>query len=234
MAQVSRGKFEFIDLEMAEILISIWNLPSPTALDVRNSLNALFATIPHLYQELYLKLKLLIPSGKDKNSLSASDQRIEFFNLLDRLFFPTELPNDNWIAPHLRSQVEKVHFSGKCYQYLEKSIRKKFYGNRPLNRDLSSLTIQRKAEVVFNIEISFTPDADQEATFAKVLFALSQLLERNVNFSSLEERMIETNFDTNKVYVANARDANAPYGTVTVIDGATDTVIVTIPLTNSP
>ncbi|NIW48965.1 MAG: DUF11 domain-containing protein, partial [Gammaproteobacteria bacterium] len=45
---------------------------------------------------------------------------------------------------------------------------------------------------------------------------------------------VDVNFVTNKVYVANARDVNAPYGSVTVVDGASNTVLDIIPLDGSP
>ena len=41
---------------------------------------------------------------------------------------------------------------------------------------------------------------------------------------------IDVNPVTNKIYVANARTDSDPYGTVSVIDGASDTIIKTIPL----
>jgi uncharacterized repeat protein (TIGR01451 family) len=41
---------------------------------------------------------------------------------------------------------------------------------------------------------------------------------------------VAVNPETNKIYVANARDTSAPYGTVTVVDGNTNTVIKTIVL----
>ena len=42
---------------------------------------------------------------------------------------------------------------------------------------------------------------------------------------------VDVNPLTNKIYVANARHQNAPYGTVTVVNGVSNTVIKTIPLT---
>ena len=41
---------------------------------------------------------------------------------------------------------------------------------------------------------------------------------------------IDANPRSNKIYVANARTDNDPYGTVTVIDGSTDTIVKIIPL----
>jgi DNA-binding beta-propeller fold protein YncE len=41
---------------------------------------------------------------------------------------------------------------------------------------------------------------------------------------------VAVNPETNKIYVANARNTSAPYGTVTVVDGNTNTVIKTIEL----
>jgi len=45
---------------------------------------------------------------------------------------------------------------------------------------------------------------------------------------------VDANLMTNKIYVANARQQTAPYGTVSVIDGDADTVIAIVPLTNTP
>ncbi|MEM7031208.1 MAG: hypothetical protein AAF629_16720, partial [Chloroflexota bacterium] len=45
---------------------------------------------------------------------------------------------------------------------------------------------------------------------------------------------VDVNPDTNKIYVANAHDEGASYGTVSIIDGNTDTVIATVPLTDNP
>jgi DNA-binding beta-propeller fold protein YncE len=41
---------------------------------------------------------------------------------------------------------------------------------------------------------------------------------------------VAVNLATNKVYVANARSAGAPYGTLTVIDGATHAILKTVDL----
>ena len=42
---------------------------------------------------------------------------------------------------------------------------------------------------------------------------------------------VDVNPLTNKIYVGNARSSGDPYGSVTVVNGATNTVIKTIPLT---
>jgi DNA-binding beta-propeller fold protein YncE len=41
---------------------------------------------------------------------------------------------------------------------------------------------------------------------------------------------VDVNTETNKVYVANARNPDAPYGTVSVVDGANNMVITTVNL----
>ena len=41
---------------------------------------------------------------------------------------------------------------------------------------------------------------------------------------------VDVNAETNKVYVANARNPDAPYGTLSVVSGANNTLITTINL----
>ncbi len=85
---------------------------------------------------------------------------------------------------------------------LKQKVRESFFEHRSLSQDLVKLTIRKKLNLRFKMQLILDPKKvkEVERTLAQVLLAIKSYLSEEVHFCSLEQMMIKTDSDVNAIF----------------------------------
>ncbi|MFK8104755.1 MAG: hypothetical protein AB8G15_19710 [Saprospiraceae bacterium] len=85
---------------------------------------------------------------------------------------------------------------------LKQQVRVSFFEHRSLSQDLVNITIRKKLNLRFKMQLILDPKKvkEVERTLAQVLLAIKSYLSEEIYFCSLEQMMIKTDSDVNAIF----------------------------------
>ncbi len=196
---VEPGTIIHIPSEFVELLITLFHLSPSLQHELESALNAFFAVLPECFPDIVTHLEIL-ENPENKLGNSRYQRRNSLYQFIQTIFFSKRLPDDRWIPIGLRKALEAIKVAVSTHQALIQEVRATCNDTRPLSQDLHQIILREPLEILFDFDLILSPEANPEATFARILLQLKQLLSGPIPFLSLDEMIQQQNGDINSVF----------------------------------